>query len=160
MLSARNLRTTLPYGTPGCASCSDVWVVCVFRHSTRDRRGPRREAEAIQNLSDRHRTMNCCELCADPHDWRQLILQNPGLPRHTFPGATDASRVTADEGTGSILSDKPPGLGIDSASLPQKAKGVCRCVQICCTGASSRRRISIRGPRCRRKRTEPLKSET
>src|SRR5438034_10631074 len=30
----------------------------------------------------------------------------------------------------------------------------------CCPGASSRCRISICGPRCRRKRTEPLKSET
>src|SRR5256885_8655530 len=42
----------------------------------------------------------------------------------------------------------------------RKRECVCRCVQICCPGASSRCRISICGPRCRRKRTEPLKSET
>ena len=42
--------------------------------------------------------------------------------RRGFPGATDASRVTADEGTGSFMSDKPPGLEIGSAGLPKNAK--------------------------------------
>ena len=50
-------------------------------------------------------------------------LVAPGPP---FPGATDTSRVTADDGGLVFLSDKPPGSGIGSISLPQKGKGVYR----------------------------------
>ena len=45
---------------------------------------------------------------------------------HTGTYATDTSRVTEDERTGSFLSDKPSGFGIGSISLPQKGKGVYR----------------------------------